>query len=145
MTDIERVKKLLEEGASLAVVNGTRQKTMSSCKVEGLLSLAKEDDILSGGCAADKVVGKAAALIMAGSGVKEVYAAVISAGGKAVLEKYGIKYTFGRETDYIKNRDGSGMCPMEQAVMCLDEPEEAIGALERTVSALKAFCKGEIR
>lgn len=48
--------------------------------------------------------------------IKNVYGEVLSRKAIPILEKYGIKYSFGTVTDSIKNRYGTGICPMEQTV-----------------------------
>ncbi len=141
MTEIERARALLRD-SSAAVVNGEREITLSSRGVGGLLNLLESGDILRGASVADKVVGKAAALIMVKGGVKEVYAKLISGGARAVFEKYGVKYTCGRETDVIVNRDGTGQCPMEQTVRYIDGPDEAVAAVKRTLRVLSARANG---
>ena len=83
---------------------------------------------------ADKIVGKASAMLFSLSGVKEVYAAVLSQSGKEILDKYGIDYEYGKLVDYIVNRKGDGMCPMEMTVKDIDDLKEAYEALNRKIA-----------
>ncbi len=83
----------------------------------------KED--LKGSSAADKIVGRAAALLFAYAGVKSVYAALISQSGAQTLEEYGIEYSYSQKAPFIENRDKTGMCPMEQKSLLLKTPKEA--------------------
>ena len=62
---------------------------------------------------ADKVIGKVAASLLAVAGVKEIYAEVMSKLAIPVLEKNNIKYEFNNKVEYIKNKDNTGICPME--------------------------------
>ena len=83
---------------------------------------------------ADKIVGKASAMLFSLSGVKEVYAAVLSQSGKEILDKYGIDYEYGKLVHYIVNRKGDGMCPMEMTVRDIDDLKEAYEALNRKIA-----------
>lgn len=71
------------------------------------------------------------------AGVKEVYACVLSKGGEEVLKKQGISYQFGEIADTIINRSGNDICPMEKAVMGMDNPDSAYKAILRTVEELQ--------
>ncbi|MBR3250856.1 MAG: DUF1893 domain-containing protein [Erysipelotrichaceae bacterium] len=83
---------------------------------------------------ADKIIGKASAMLLCLSGVKEVYAAVLSRSGKEIFDKYGVVYEYGELADYIINRKGDGMCPMEMTVKDIDDLKEAYEALNRKIA-----------
>ncbi len=83
---------------------------------------------------ADKIIGKASAMLLSLSGVKEVYAAVLSQAGKEIFDKYGVAYEYGELVDYIVNRRGDGMCPMELTVKDIDDLKEAYEALNRKIA-----------
>ena len=80
---------------------------------------------------ADKIIGKAGAMLLTLSGVKKVHALVLSQAGKDIFEKYGVAYGYDELTDYIVNRKGDGMCPMEMTVRDIDDLEEAYEALRK--------------
>lgn len=75
--------------------------------------------------AADKIVGKAAAMIYVLMNAKGVYAQVMSLAAKEVFDRYGIEYEYEELTEKIINRRGDGLCPMELAVYDINEPELA--------------------
>ena len=87
---------------------------------------------------ADKIIGKASAMLLALSGVKEVYCEVLSEAGKDILVKYGITYHCENLVSYIINRKGDDMCPMEKTVKDIDDLNEALIALNNKLSSLKA-------
>lgn len=91
---------------------------------------------LRGYCAADMVVGKAAALLFVKCGIVGVYAKTLSKSGKAVLEKHGIPYEYEVLTERIINRAGTDTCPMEKTVANIDDPEEAYIALKHKMDAM---------
>jgi len=79
--------------------------------------------------AADKVIGKAAAFLYVLLGVRHIYATVISKPALAVLESWQITVTYDNLTDFIRNRTDTGFCPMESAVLEIDNAEEALDIL----------------
>ena len=83
---------------------------------------------------ADKIIGKASAMLLCLSGAKEVYAAVLSKSGKEIFDRYGVAYEYGELVDYIINRKGDGMCPMEMTVKDIDDLKEAYEALNRKIA-----------
>ena len=70
-------------------------------------------------------------------GVGEIYAVVISRSAKKILDGHGIKYSCGEEVEYIINRKKDGMCPMEKAVMDIDDPDEAPTKIKETIEKMR--------
>lgn len=85
---------------------------------------------------ADKIIGKASAMLLTLSGVKKVHAIILSKAGQDIFEKYDIAYSYDELTDYIVNRRGDGMCPMEMTVKDIDDLEEAYEALKKKTALL---------
>ena len=104
--------------------------------VQPLLELLDRD--LQGFCAADKVVGKAAALLYRLLGIEELYAGVISEPAVAVLQAGGIRIHYGQIVPAIRNRTNTGFCPMETAVWDIDDPVAAPQILVNTLAKLKS-------
>lgn len=75
------------------------------------------NDLLKNSIVVDKIIGKAAAMILFLSGVKSVYGITMSRAGKEYLESKGIAVHFERCIDVIENRKKNGICPMEMAVI----------------------------
>jgi len=73
----------------------------------------------------DKVVGKAAALLMVYGKVKQVHTNIIAKDAIKVFEKYKIKYSYNEIVDHIQNMKKDGLCPMEQKVLNIDSPKKA--------------------
>jgi len=122
--------------AVFAYVSGW--KTIKSDKkgIGFLCSLCDRGANLSKGAVADKIVGKAAALLFVLLRVNTVYAETISKGASEVFERYGIHYEFGVMTEHIVNRTGTGLCPMENAVKDIDEPKKAYHEVKKTLEML---------
>ena len=103
--------------------------------IKPVISKLNEDlHFFNGLSVADKIVGKASAMLLTLSGVNEVYAETLSVSGKEIFEKYGIKYEYGQLVDYIVNRKGDGVCPMEETVKDLNDLHEAYEALNRKIA-----------
>lgn len=116
MTKLEQIrKKLYETNASLVVYSAKGEiKQYYQNRIKDIKDILQEDkEALKGAIVADKVIGKVAASILTIAGVKEIYADVMSQYAILVLEENGIKYEYKQKVDYIKNKDNTGMCPME--------------------------------
>ena len=73
----------------------------------------------------DKVVGKAAALLMVYGKVKQVHTNIIAKDAIKVFDKYNIEYSYVELVDHIQNNKKDGLCPMEQKVLNVDSPKKA--------------------
>ena len=82
--------------------------------------------------AADRVVGRGAAFLYCLLGVKEVYALVMSRPAAEVLQSHGILADAGTFVEGIINRTGTGPCPFEDAVMDIQDTQEALNAIRMT-------------
>lgn len=131
MTTLNKARKILENH-TLAIVCGDTAQTYNERGIKTLLSILSDNPaLLCGASVADKVVGKAAALLMVKGKVKEVYAEVISESATDIFRKYRIPFAYGTIADKIINRSGTGMCPMEQTVVGIDNPDDAFVALKQ--------------
>ncbi|RHG13632.1 DUF1893 domain-containing protein [Tyzzerella nexilis] len=98
--------------------------------------LRKERHAFEHGVIADKVVGKAAALMAILGGAKAVYGQVLSESAEKILQIYGIEYAYEEKVPYIENRTKTGQCPLEESVISVDDPEKAFEVLEETIAGL---------
>ncbi len=90
----------------------------------------------SGFSAADKVVGKATAVLYILLNVKAVYSAVISRSAFLLLKNNGIVTEYEEITDNIINRKGDGICPFEEAILQTDDIFEAIVIIKNKFNEL---------
>ncbi len=77
-----------------------------------LTKLIEDEKFLENAVLADKVIGKAAALLSIFGGIKSVYAHVID-----------VEYN--RIVPYIMNKDGTDKCLMEKLIDDIEDPAEA--------------------
>lgn len=96
-----------------------------------LLQLLNSNCDFPNGYAADKVVGRGAAVCYSLLHVGELWSDVISKPALELLEQHGIACEYGKLVDGIVNRAGNDCCPMEKAVLGIDDLDEALVALKR--------------
>lgn len=137
MSDLERAKGLLRGSLTCAIVRGEQIYTSEKRGVAPLLELLNTGTDVQGFSAADRIVGKAAALLYCLLGVKEVYADVMSALAEEALHSHGILCECGARVLRIKNRTGEGLCPMESAVEHIDDPLSAMHAIEEKLKQMR--------
>lgn len=131
MTDAELHELLKAKEYTLAVLK--EDKVVFHSQERGLKPFYRlyreQPETLKGGVVADKVTGRAAAMLAVVGGVKEVYSDLISEKALQVLEDGGVKARYGGKTAYIVNRTKTGMCPMETLVLDAASPEEGVKRL----------------
>ena len=135
----EYIARLDESGLSLMVYDGDSVIFQSSSKgirphLEAIDALGSR---LKGALIVDKIVGRAAALLILYGGVTEVHAGVISRGGRELLERAGVRLFYQEETEHIKMVDGSIYCPFEAMVQGIDDPTRAYHAIVEKMDRLR--------
>lgn len=139
MDNLEKAKNALSDGNFTCVVcDGFKEYTSTMRGVAPLLKWLDEGMSLQGFSAADKVVGKGAAYLYILLEVKEIYANVISRPALDTLKKHNIPTSYAILTEAVKNRDNTGLCPIESAVMNIDNPHDALTAIRNKLELLKS-------
>lgn len=87
--------------------------------------LLNEPEIIEGSYVIDKIVGKAAAMLLIYGKASRVHGKTMSKASDEVLTAHGIEHSWDVLVDHIVNRDGTDMCPMEKKVLDVTEPQEA--------------------
>ena len=137
MTDLEKAKELLIDNKTCILVKDEMVITSELRGIMPVLNLLDTHTDLEGYSVADRIVGKAAALLFAYAGIKEAYGEVMSVAGMKVLEEFHIPYSYKTKTEKIINRAGDDICPMEKTVIDIDNPEDAYIALKKKVESLR--------
>lgn len=135
--DIQDLKRLVRDGHTVAASDGERLLTSRERGIRPLVQWLDDGVGLAGFSVADKIVGRAAAMLYVRLGAARVWAQVMSRGGKTVLAAHGIAAECEVETERIINRLGTGMCPMEEAAKGIDDPLEAERALKAKLKQLR--------
>jgi len=92
---------------------------------ELLDAIQSQGENLKGASCADKIVGKAAALLMVHAGITRIHGEVMSIAAEELLASLGITYTAVLKVPQIRNRNGDDMCPMEKKSLSIESPGEA--------------------
>lgn len=136
MTDLEQAIAALQPPHTLALCRDGTLLTSDRRGVAPMVTFLREGRALEGYAAADRVVGKAAAWLFILAGVRAVYAATLSEGGRELLTRHGIPVQYETLTPTIRNRDNTGICPMEQAVAEATDPADALRRIEERMAQL---------
>lgn len=138
MSDIEKAKKLLSGGNFTCVLcKGNTSYTSTGKGVSPMLTFLENGTELRGFSAADKIVGKAAAMLFVCAGVTEVFAEVMSKAAVNYLKERGIACSYGVLTDKIINRKGDGLCPMELAVIDIEDEKLGFSAIKNRFDEIR--------
>lgn len=131
---MEALKRLDAEGLNLVILKGGR--LLYSSEKDGMAPLLEAIDRLGlrrlkNSVVADKIVGKASALLISYFKASEVYTRLLSRSAIKVLEKHGIKYAFEKAVDNIRNKEDTDICPFEKFVLEIEDPQEGYRKLKQ--------------
>ncbi len=136
--DLVTARNLLDSGVyTCAVCREAETHTATQRGVKPLLTWLDAGLDLHGFSAADRVVGRATAFLYVLLGVKEVYARVMSRPAAQVLSDHGILTETDNLVEGIINRQGTGQCPFESAVLDIHDPAEALDAIRRRMQEMQ--------
>ena len=131
-------KERLTGSITCVLIKDEEVITSERTGISPMLGWIAEERDLRGFSAADRVVGKAAAMLFAKAGIVSVYAGVMSSPGLEYLTAHGIRAEYGVLTEKIINRRGDGLCPMEAAVLDINDYEKGYHALVKRAAELRA-------
>ena len=136
--DLEKAKaELFDNNYTCVLCRGENVHTSRLRGVKPLVTWYVGKTDFTDFSAADKVVGKATAFLYVLLGVRAVYAAVISRSALQVLTSSGIDAEYGSLVENIINRTGDGICPFEEAVLNIDDANDAYAAVREKMEAMK--------
>jgi len=142
MSDLDIAKsRLYEEDLTLAIVkNGEVLFETRSHRISGFLgAIEKLGDALEGAAVADRVAGKAIALLCVYAKISDVYAEVLSEKAKAVFEENRINHEWKELVANILNFNKSRVCPFEKAAAEISDPKDAYKAFKALQESLQAY------
>jgi hypothetical protein len=110
-----------------------------SHRISGFLTAIEElGKTLEGATVADKVAGKAIALLCAYAGIKAVYAETLSTKAKCVFEESHITVEWKEIVDTILDTSKNDVCPFEKEASRITNPEDAYEKFKALQQKLKA-------
>lgn len=117
--DLDLARRAVRSGASVAIAKAGR--LLAQAKGGGvaplLIALREAGDEARGSCVTDRVVGRAAAMIMLDAGVARVHAFIVSKPAIELFSSRKLACTFDRLVEFITDRSGKDMCPIEKLSM----------------------------
>lgn len=127
MTDIITAKNTLSErNATFVAVKNEEIYISHKRGVTPIIEKIDEDSsFFRDAAVADKVTGKAAAMLLVKYGIKDLHTGIISRNALDFLADKNITVTYDSEVEYIINRDKTDMCPMEKSVLNTSDCDEA--------------------
>ena len=143
MQDLEIAKnQLYEKQLTLAIVkNGQVLFQTNSHRISGFIgAIDKLGTQLNGASVADRVAGKALALLCVYAGIREVYAEVLSRKAKAVFEENKIVVEWKQLVDNVLDLNKTGVCPFEKAAAGISDPKDSYVAFKALLEKMKP-CK----
>ena len=138
MTDLESAKQKLHcdsrafviVKAGVVLCTGTR---------DGIGELIEAIDALGeqarGAALADKIVGKAVAMVARTAQMCAVYSPLMSQAACDALARDQIAFEYDRLVPLILNKRNDGPCPMERLTLAIDDPRAAVSALRDFIRA----------
>ncbi len=101
-----------------------------------LEKIDSDPEFFNGASVADRVIGKAAAMLLEKYGVAEIYAQVTSEYAIAYLNDKNVGFTYDKRVDHIINRDGTDMCPMEKTVLHISDANEGEKLIRNKIKSM---------
>jgi len=126
--------RLKDQGLNLLIIRGGRP--IYSSGEAGMAPLLRAIDRLGleelrGSTVVDRIVGRAAALLISHFRAGDVYAGLLSRGAVEVLERHGVRWESESVADRIMNRYHTDICPFEKMVLQIEDPGEGYERLRR--------------
>lgn len=141
MDDLEAAKRRLKT-KNLSLVFVKSSKVIFETDMEGLFGFLKAIDKsgvnLAAASVADRIIGKAAALLCVHSKVKAAFAVTLSTGGLRVLENHQIHCEYENLVPSILNLQQTDQCPFERLVEDVTNPEEAYRSIRHACEGPRA-------
>ena len=140
MNDLEIAENELKtKGLTLVIVKkGELIFKTKDHKIAGFLSaIEKFGRSLEDSSIADRVVGKAIALLCVYAKVKAIYAVVISTKAKKVLEQNQISHEWTSIVNEILDSETNQVCPFEMKAISMSDTEYTYFELRNLLNSLK--------
>ncbi len=136
--DTLKAQQLLHnKGYTCVLCKGNIIYTSEKRGIMPLVTWIENSVNLKGFCAADKVVGKAAAFLYVILGVSQVYADIMSEAAIYTLAHYGIQPFCNTTVKVIFHRTNTDICPMESSVKDIASPKSALAAIKQKLRMLQ--------
>ena len=140
MQDLELAKKqLYSKQLTLAIAkNGRVIYETDAHRISGFMrAIDTLGTQLCGASIADKVVGKALALLCVYAGIREVYAEVLSKKAQELFDQNQITCQWLQMVENVLDLNKTGVCPFEKAASEITNPDESYGVFKALLDKMK--------
>lgn len=96
----------------------------------------KNPSVMKNAAVVDKVIGRAAAFIVIKSQASHVHAVLISEDAIELLKKHNITVSWNKKVPRILNRKRDGLCPLEESVLNITDPDAALVSMKKRIAEL---------
>jgi len=138
MTDLDIAKeKLVSDDLAICIVkNG---ETIYTSQEKGIYPIynayIRLKDALAGASIADRVIGKAAAMLSKSANIDNLYSVIITGDAVSILEGVNVEYS--EIVPYIKNRDKTDLCPIEKMSRTTNDTDVLIKKIEEFLKRIE--------
>lgn len=133
------IRTLRKHGSSIVLVKNS--KVLYESKANGILPYVEAirllGDSLTDAVLADRIVGRAAALLSLHIRIKLAYAMTISEGALEIFANNDVPCRFDNKVPMVLNKNRTGQCPFELAVSNIHDSETAYRRIVQTIDAMK--------
>ena len=140
MNDLEIAKNQLTQNRLTLVIvkDGETLFQTKSSRISGLLDAIEYlGSKLENATIADKVAGKAVALLCVHAGIKAVYAEILSNRAKEIFEESGIVHECKTLVENILDEEKRSPCPFEKEAEKIADPAKAYRSFRSLQSKLR--------
>jgi hypothetical protein len=141
MTDLQLAKQKLNDDslAFIIVQDGAIVRAGTREGIGELIEALEALDALGararGAALADKIVGKAVAMVARAAQIRAVYSPLMSQAACDALARDQIAFEYERLVPLILNKRSDGPCPLERLTLPIEDPRAAVDALRDFVRA----------
>jgi hypothetical protein len=141
MITLENAIQKIQTGEADCILVAEKESIIMPIKrgISPLVDLYKQHaSLMNNASLVDKIVGRAASFIAILGHVQYVHAHLMSESALTLLKEYNIKATYDQLTPNILNRQQNNLCPMELAVQKINNPQEALEAIQKKMEELQS-------
>ena len=141
MQDIEIAKKqLLEKNLTLVITKNDKIIFQTdSHRISGFINAIDTlGTQLNGASVADRVAGKALALLCIYAGINEVYAEILSKKAQSLFEENNVACQWKKLVDNVLDLNETSMCPFEKAAANITDPKDSYATFKVLLEKMKS-------
>jgi hypothetical protein len=140
LTDLELAKRRMrDEALTLCIAKGGKVIFEGASRgISGFLDAVESlGGKLEGASVADRVVGRAVALLCVDSRVRAVYASTLSRDAKRLFDGFSVRVEWAELVESILDAERMDTCPFERLATGIVDPKDAYGKLKALQGSLR--------